>query len=142
MEPRLNLALVALRVVLGVVFVVHGAQKLFGWFGGGGIDGTAQFFASLGLNPSEPLALLSGAGELVGGLMMVLGVLVPLSALVLAVDMVVAILFRAINLGFISGGGVELNPLILAIILALVLLGPGRYSLEALIRRGRRGSSS
>ncbi|HYU17745.1 MAG TPA: DoxX family protein, partial [Chloroflexota bacterium] len=76
--------------------------------------------------------------RLAGGLMMVLGVLVPLSALVLAVDMVVAILFRAINLGFISGGGVELNPLILAIILALVLLGPGRYSLEALIRRAAR----
>ena len=141
LESKLNVALASLRSILGIVFVAHGAQKLFGWFGGGGIGGTGEFFASLGLNPSMPLALLSGAGELVGGLLLVLGVLTPWAALILAVDMVVAIVFRTSKLGFISGGGVELNLLILVMILALVLLGPGRCSLEALVGRGRSGAS-
>ena len=140
-ERKLNLALASLRVILGVVFVVHGAQKLLGWFGGGGISGTAEFFGTLGLIPTMPLAVISGAGELVGGLMVLFGLWMPIAAVVLTIDMVVAIIFRTIKLGFISGGGVELNLLILAIILALVLLGPGRYSLADPLMRRRQGSS-
>ena len=139
--PRLNVALAGLRLMLGIVFVVHGAQKLLGWFGGGGISGTGEFMASLGLNPGVPLGMLSGAGEIVGGLLLVLGMLTPLAALLLTVDMVVAIVFRTSKLGFVSGGGVELNLLILVMILALVLLGPGRYSLKALVGRGQRDAS-
>jgi putative oxidoreductase len=135
---RLNVALVGLRLILGIVFVAHGAQKLFGWFGGSGINGTGEFFANLGLTPGVPLAALSGAGELVGGLLMLVGVLIPLGALILTIDMLVAIGWRTSKLGFISGGGVELNLLILMIVLALVLLGPGRYSLDWLTRRPGR----
>src|SRR5438094_2823207 len=111
---RTSLAVWGLRLMLGIVFFVHGAQKLFGWFGGAGIAGTGDFFASLGLNPGAPLGIVSGAGELTGGLLLLFGVWVPFAAVVLTVDMLVAIAFRTSKLGFTSGGGVELNLLILA----------------------------
>lgn len=136
---RTGLAQGALRLVLGVVFFIHGAQKLFGWFGGGGIGGTGDFFASLGLNPGVPLGLLSGAGEMAGGLLLLFGVLVPVAAVLLTIDMLVAIVFRTSKLGFVSGGGVELNLLILAMVAAVVLVGPGAYSLEEFVLRRRRG---
>ena len=137
---RLGVAQGGMRVVLGVVFLVHGAQKLFGWFGGGGVAGTGDFFASLGLNPGVPLALLSGAGEVLGGLLLLFGLWVPVAAIVLTIDMLVAIAFRTWKLGFISGGGVELNLLVLAMVAALVLLGPGVYSLEQTVLRRQQGT--
>ena len=134
---RTSLAQATLRIMLGVVFVVHGAQKLLGWFGGGGIAGTSDFFASLGLNPSDALSILSGGGEIVGGLLLLLGLWVPIAAVLLTVDMLVAIVFRTSKLGFINGGGVELNLLILAMVAALVLVGPGAWSVQDVIRRRR-----
>src|SRR5438067_5918804 len=123
--------------MLGIVFVVHGAQKLFGWFGGGGIAGTADFFASLGLSPGAPLGVLSGAGEIVGGVLLLVGMWLPVAAALLTIDMLVAIVFRTSKLGFINGGGVELNLLILAMVAALVLVGPGAWTLQDVIRRRR-----
>jgi putative oxidoreductase len=134
---RSSLAQVTLRVILGIVFVVHGAQKLFGWFGGGGVGGTADFFASLGLNPGAPLGVLSGAGEIIGGLLLVVGIWLPLAAALLAIDMLVTIVFRTSKLGFINGGGVELNLLILAMVAAIVLVGPGAWTLQGMMRRRR-----
>ena len=136
---RHSLAQGGLRLILGIVFVVHGAQKLFGWFGGGGVNGTGDFMASLGLNPGVPMGLLSGAGEMIGGILLLLGVLVPVAAVLLTIDMIVAIIFRTSKLGFVSGGGVELNLIILAGVAAVVLLGPGAYSLEKWLVR-RRGA--
>jgi putative oxidoreductase len=138
-ESRHSLAQGGLRLILGIIFVVHGAQKLFGWFGGGGVAGTGDFMASIGLNPGVPMGLLSGTGEVIGGILLLLGVLVPVAAVLLTIDMIVAIIFRTSKLGFISGGGVELNLIILAGVAALVLLGPGAYSLEKWLVR-RRGS--
>jgi putative oxidoreductase len=123
--------------MLGIVFVVHGAQKVFGWFGGGGIAGTADFFASLGLNPGAPLGILSGSAEIIGGLLLLLGIWLPLAGALLAIDMLIAIVFRTSKLGFINGGGVELNLLILAMVAALVLVGPGAWALQDVIRRRR-----
>jgi putative oxidoreductase len=134
---RHGLAQGGLRLILGVVFVAHGAQKLFGWFGGGGVNGTGDFMASLGLNPGVPMGLLSGAGEMIGGILLLLGVLVPVAAVLLTVDMLVAIVFRTSKLGFINGGGVELNLIVLAGVAALVLLGQGAYSIERMLGRRR-----
>ena len=138
MDQRHSLAQGALRLILGVVFVAHGAQKLFGWFGGGGVNGTGDFMASLGLNTGVPLGLVSGTGELIGGVLLLLGLLVPVAAVLLTIDMLVAIVFRTSKLGFINGGGVELNLIILAAVAALVLLGPGAWSVERYVSR-RRG---
>ena len=69
-------AALALRVPVGIIFAAHGAQKLFGWFGGHGLEGTGQFFGSIGLNPGYLLALLAGAAEFFGGLALVAGLLV------------------------------------------------------------------
>jgi len=137
-DQRHSLAQGGLRLILGVVFIVHGAQKLFGWFGGGGVNGTGDFMASLGLNPGVPLGLLSGAGEMIGGILLLLGVWVHVAAVLLTIDMLVAIVFRTSKLGFINGGGVELNLIVLAGVAALVLLGPGAWSLERYVSR-RRG---
>ena len=129
-----------MRLILGIVFFAHGAQKLFGWFGGGGVAGTGDFMASLGLNPGVPMGLLSGTGELIGAVLLLLGVLVPVAAALLTIDMLVAIAFRTSKLGFISGGGVELNLLILAMVAALVLLGPGAYTIDKTLLRRRAGT--
>ena len=134
---RHSLAQGGLRLILGVIFVAHGAQKLFGWFGGGGVNGTGDFMSSIGLNPGVPMGLVSGTGEMVGGILLLLGVLVPVAAVLLTVDMIVAIIFRTSKLGFINGGGVELNLIILAGVAALALLGPGAYSLERMVNRRR-----
>ena len=134
---RHSVAQGGLRLILGIVFVVHGAQKLFGWFGGGGVNGTGDFMASIGLNPGVPLGPISGTGEMIGGILLLLGVLVPVAAVLLTIDMLVAIIFRTSKLGFINGGGVELNLIILAGVAAVVLLGPGAYSVERMVTRRR-----
>jgi putative oxidoreductase len=82
----------ALRVPVGIIFAAHGGQKLFGWFGGYGLDGTGQWMASIGLNPGYLMALLAGSAEFFGGLALLLGLLVRPAAIALAVTMVVAIL--------------------------------------------------
>lgn len=74
---------------VGVIFAAHGAQKLFGWFGGYGLEGTSQFFASVGVNPGYLVALLAGLAELFGGLALVVGVLVRPAAASLAFAMLV-----------------------------------------------------
>ena len=81
----------ALRVPAGLIFAAHGAQKLFGWFGGYGLEGTGQWMASQGLNPGYLMALLAGSAEFFGGLALLLGFLVRPAAAVLAFAMLVAI---------------------------------------------------
>src|SRR5690554_4094237 len=80
-----------LRVPLGIIFMAHGAQKLFGWFGGYGLEGTGQWMASIGLQPGYLMALAAGSGEFFGGLALLIGLLTRPAALVLAITMLVAI---------------------------------------------------
>lgn len=124
----------ALRLPLGIIFAAHGAQKLFGWFGGYGLEGTGQWMASIGLEPGVLLAALSGSAEFFGGLLLILGLLTRPSALVLAVTMVVAIFSVHINNGlFMSNNGYEFGLALLAGAVSLLISGGGRASLDSLI---------
>lgn len=122
-----------IRITAGLLLVPHGAQKLFGWFGGYGIEATGQFFASkLGLPPA--LAVVTGVIEFFGGLMLALGLATRLVAALVVGMMTVAVLQVHLGAGFFwTSGGFE-YPLFWGIVaLAYVLRGGGRYSLDALI---------
>lgn len=127
-----DLALLVLRLVLGVIFVAHGAQKLFGSFGGPGLKGTAGFFEQLGIRPAYPMAVVVGAIEFFGGILSVLGFLMPVVAVGLIAVMIGAILTVHLRHGFFAqSGGYEFNLALIGIALALLLAGAGSYSLDA-----------
>lgn len=130
-----NWSPVALRLVLGVTMTAHGAQKLFGWFGGYGLSGTAGFFADkLGLTPGLFWATLAGSGEFFGGLLLILGLATRLAALNTAVVMLVAI-FTVHGGGFFAPAGMEFPLSLLAMSLALVISGGGALSADARLTR-------
>lgn len=123
-----------LRVIAGVIFAAHGSQKLFAWFGGYGLEGTGQWMESIGIAPGFLMALLAGSAEFFGGIMLILGLLTRPSALVLALTMLVAILTVHISNGlFMANNGYEFGLALLAMSVALVFQGGGRYSLDALL---------
>lgn len=124
----------ALRVPVGIIFIAHGAQKLFGWFGGYGLEGTGQFFGSVGLNPGTLMALLAGAVEFFGGLALVLGLLVRPAAAALAGAMVIAIFAVHAGKGFFADkGGYEYALALFAASLSLLFSGGGRGSADAVL---------
>jgi putative oxidoreductase len=111
----------ALRIPVGLIFAAHGAQKLFGWFGGYGLEGTGQFFGSIGLNPGVPLALLAGGAEFFGGLTLVLGLRVRPAAASLSFAMLIAIFAVHFSKGFfLDEGGYEYALALFAASLALL----------------------
>ena len=121
----------ALRVPVGIIFAAHGAQKLFGWFGGYGLEGTSQFFGSIGLNPGYLMALLAGSAEFFGGLALVIGLLVRPAAAALSFAMLVAIITVHIGKGFfVDKNGVEYALALLAVSLSLLFSGAGRFSMD------------
>lgn len=127
-----SLAPLALRVPVGIIFIAHGAQKLFGWFGGYGLEGTGQWMASIGLQPGTLMALLAGSAEFFGGLALLLGLLVRPAAAALAFAMVVAIFSVHIGKGlFVSNNGYEFALALLAASVSLLVSGAGRFSLDA-----------
>jgi putative oxidoreductase len=128
----MELGLLALRLILGLLFVGHGAQKLFGAFGGHGIQGTGGFFESLGLRPGRPMAAAAGASELAGGALLALGLLTPLAAVLIIAPMVTAIwTVHAAKGLWNTEGGYEFNLLIAAVAFALAAVGAGPWSLDA-----------
>ena len=121
----------ALRLPLGVIFVAHGAQKLFGWFGGYGLEGTGQWMASIGLAPGVLMALLAGSAEFFGGLALILGLLLRPAAGVLAITMVVAIVTVHLDNGlFMANNGYEFGLALLACTVSLAISGAGRGSAD------------
>ncbi|MBC7002419.1 DoxX family protein [Photobacterium sp. BZF1] len=121
----------ALRVPAGIIFMAHGAQKLFGWFGGYGLEGTGKWMASIGLEPGFLMAMMAGGAEFFGGLFILLGLLTRPTALVLAVTMVVAIVTVHLDKGlFISNGGYEFGLALLAMSASLLVSGAGRLGVD------------
>lgn len=128
----MEVGLLVLRVVVGALFFGHGAQKLFGWFGGHGPAGTAGFFESLGMKPGRTMAYAAGAAELVGGLLLALGLFVPAAAAGLIAVMLVAIWTVHRDKGvWISDGGYEYNLVLIAVAFAVTAIGAGKWSLDA-----------
>jgi putative oxidoreductase len=122
-----------IRLVLGLMLAAHGAQKLFGWFGGHGLRGTGGFFAQLGFRAPRRMALAAGLSEFGGGLLLAAGLLTPLAALAIAVVMLNAIATVHLRNGFWnSGGGYEFNLLVWAAAVALAATGGAKFSLDAL----------
>jgi len=131
---------VALRVPVGIIFMAHGSQKLFGWFGGYGLEGTGHWMASVGLAPGVLMALLAGSAEFFGGLALTLGLLVRPAAAALAFAMLVAIFAVHIGNGlFVANNGFEYALALLAVSVALVFSGAGRGSADALLAQRGAG---
>jgi putative oxidoreductase len=126
----------ALRLAAGFIFAAHGSQKLFGWFGGYGLEGTGQFMSSIGLAPGYLMALLAGSAEFLGGLALILGLFVRPAAAVLAVTMAVAIFSVHIDEGlFMSTNGYEFGLALLVISISLAISGAGRASVDRMLQR-------
>ncbi|MDF9436078.1 DoxX family protein [Chromohalobacter israelensis] len=131
-----SLVPLALRIPAGIIFMAHGAQKLFGWFGGYGLEGTGQWLASIGLEPGYLMALAAGSAEFFGGIALLIGLLIRPAALALAVTMLVAIFSVHVANGlFMSNNGYEFALSLLAITVSLAISGAGRASLDRYLTR-------
>lgn len=120
------------RLVVGLVMTAHGSQKLFGWFGGHGIAGTAGFFETIGFRPGRLFAITASVTEVVSGILVALGLLGPIGpALMLSVMIVAAVSVHWKNGLFAQNGGIELALFYGAAAVALALTGFGAYSLDA-----------
>jgi putative oxidoreductase len=129
------------RAVIGGLFIGHGTQKLFGWFGGHGPEGTGQFFESAGIRPGRRNAIVAGAGEALGGALLAVGLLTPLAGAVLSSVMITAIRHVHGAKGpWVTEGGYEYNAVMLATVFALVEAGPGPLSLDRRLGTERSGS--
>jgi putative oxidoreductase len=127
----MDIALLTLRIVAGLLFAGHGAQKLFGWFGGGGIDGTAGMFEKIGLRPARLNALAAGFNEFAGGLLLAAGLLTPLAAALIIATMTAAVVtVHAKNGPWVTNQGWELNALYAFIAFAITGVGAGTLSLD------------
>jgi len=125
-----DIGLLTLRVGIGGTLAAHGTQKLFGWFGGPGLDGTAAFFETTGFRPGRTNALLAGATEAGSGLLLAAGLATPAAAAAAAGTMVVASASHAENGFFAQKGGYEYSAILALAGVSLALIGPGRCSLD------------
>src|SRR5712692_356415 len=125
------LGLLVLRLAVGLIVAAPGAQKLFGWWGGPGMNGWTQVVQRLRIRPAQPWAWVAALAEFGGGLMVAIGLLTPLAALAVAGSMLVAIATVHLSKGFWNGkGGYEFNLLILATVIGLAFTGASAYSLD------------
>jgi putative oxidoreductase len=126
--------LLLVRLTVGLVEAVHGAQKLFGWFGGAGPDGTGRLLSELGFPPGRRHAQVAGVVEVVGGLLLAAGLLTPLAATLVFSVMFVATVSVYVRRGFFAmTGGCEYALVLALAALALAFTGPGSLSLDALL---------
>jgi putative oxidoreductase len=129
------------RVTIGVLFIGHGTQKLFGWFGGGGPEGTGRFFEQAGLEPGRRYALAAGASEAIGGLLFTLGAATPAAAAALSGSQITAIRTVHWEKGvWTSSGGYEYNLVLIAAVFGLTENGPGDWSIDGALGKTRWGT--
>jgi putative oxidoreductase len=129
----MSVALLVLRVIVGVLFAGHGSQKLFGWFRGHGLKGTGSFFESVGLTPGVPFAFLAGSAELAGGLLLGLGLALPVAcALLVAVMAAATATVHWKNGVWSADGGFEFPLVMAAAAFTVTAIGAGRYSIDRL----------
>jgi putative oxidoreductase len=136
----MNVARLAARVIIGGLFIGHGTQKLKGWFGGPGIEGTAGMMESLDMHPPRRNALAAGVTETTGGALLAAGLATPLASAALVGTMITAI--RKVHLPkgpWVMEGGYEYNLVLIAALLALAEEGPGDVSLDAALGTERTG---
>jgi putative oxidoreductase len=127
----MSYGILLLRVVVGLAFVGHGTQKLFGWFGGYGPKGTGGFFTSQGYRAGVVMAVAAGLSEAGGGALLALGFATPLAGALIAIVMINAIGSVTLKKGFMLGSELELVYLTIAVSLAAT--GPGRFSIDRAI---------
>lgn len=128
----MKLGRLLLRLVVGGYFFGHGTQKLFGWFGGHGPEGTGQFFEQIGIRPGKRNAVAAGAAEAGGGVALVLGAATPLAAGAIISVMLTAIHRVHLSKGpWVAEGGYEYNLVLIAAMLALAEVGPGQPSIDS-----------
>lgn len=134
MSTDAGFAPLVLRIPIGITFMAHGSQKLFGWFGGYGLEGTGQWMASIGIEPGVLMAFLAGSGEFFGGLFLLIGLLTRPAAFVTAFTMVVAILSVHIGNGlFMANNGYEFGLALLAASVSLLISGAGKVSIDSAV---------
>ena len=130
----MDIGLLLLRLAVGLTLAAHGAQKLFGWFGGPGLDVIGQFLEALGFYPGRRHALMAGLVETGGGVLLALGFLTPIAAaLVVSVMLVAAVSVHVKKGFFIASGGYEYNLVLGLAGLTVAFTGPGALSLDALL---------
>jgi putative oxidoreductase len=139
----MKLGTLAIRGVLGPLFIGHGTQKLFGWFGGHGLEGTAGFFEQgIGLRPGKRHATAAGVSEALGGALLTLGAMTPLAATMISGTMVTAIRkVHAAKGPWVTEGGYEYNAVILATMFAISESGPGPLSVDRALFPRMKGTS-
>jgi putative oxidoreductase len=136
----MRLGALVLRAVIGPLFIGHGTQKLFGWFGGHGIEGTGGYFENLGLRPGKRHATAAGAAEAGGGLLLTLGALTPVATTIVSATMFTAIRKVHASKGpWVTEGGFEYNAVLIAAMTALVDVGPGPLSVDEQLLPELRG---
>jgi putative oxidoreductase len=136
----MKFARLLLRLCVGGLFVGHGTQKLFGWFGGYGLDATAAGFESMGLRPGRHNAIAASAAEAGGGAAFALGLATPLAASALTATMLTAIHRVHLKNGpWVTKGGYEYNLVLIAAVLAITETGPGKVSLDHVLGTERSG---
>ena len=129
----MSMGLFILRVVVGALFVGHGTQKLFGWFGGHGPEGTSRMFESIGYTPGRPMAYLGGFTEAGGGALLILGFLTPLGCAAIIGMMVGTLPVHAPKGLWNQNGGFELPLVYATTAAAIAFTGPGRASVDSAI---------
>lgn len=138
----MDIGILILRVFVGLTVAAHGAQKLFGIFGGPGVSGNTQLVESHGFRPGRPYAYLLGIAECVGGALMAMGLFTPVAAAAVIGVMTAAVVAVHIRNGFfVTDNGFEYPFALAAAAVALAFTGPGPYSVDALLDTPMRGTT-
>lgn len=127
----MSIGLLIIRLIVGLTFAGHGAQKLFGWFGGPGLKGTAGWLESIGIKPGFFMALVASIAEVVAGLLFASGLFLWVGAALMIITMLVAIFtVHGKNGYWITQNGFEYNLMLIAVAVGVALIGPGAYAIH------------